>query len=71
MRRTIQMLGELPQGRYLYIGLADRPLTDTDRVVCRGVRYRVCRAEEMVLAGEPVYIWGLLQKDGGDDPWSC
>ena len=70
MRRSIQMLGELPAGRYVYIGPAEPKLKENAAIVFRGERYSVCRAETLVVAGEALYVWGLLRKEGGDDPWT-
>ena len=70
MRRTIRMLGEIPAGRYVYIGPAEPALREDAEILFWGERYRACRAETLVIAGEALYVWALLQKEGGDDPWT-
>lgn len=70
MRRSIQTLGEIPAGRYVYIGPAEPALREDAAVIFRGGRYSACRAETLILAGEALYVWGLLRKEGGDDPWT-
>lgn len=69
-RRTIQELGEIPEGRYVYIGPADAPLREDEHVEYRDERYRVCRAQTLVVADEALYVWALMMKEGGEDPWT-
>lgn len=70
MRRTIETLGEVPATRYVYIGPPDETIKEDDEVEFREERYRVCRAETLTLAGQALYSWGLLKKEGGEDPWT-
>lgn len=69
MRKTVQWLGEIPRGRYVYIGPTEPEATEDDYVELRGTRYRVCKAETLIVAGEALYVWGLLQKEGGEAAW--
>ena len=69
-RRTIQELGEIPEERYLYIGPAQTPLQEDDSVEFQAERYRVCRAQTLVVADEALYVWALARKEGGNDPWT-
>ncbi len=70
IRKTMHALGEGPVGRYVYIGPAEAPLGETDTVRYGGRRFLVRRAETLELAGQALYIWGLLVPDGGEDPWN-
>lgn len=70
IQKTMHALGEGPVGRYVYIGPSEAPLGETDTVVCGGRRFLVRRAETLELAGQALYIWGLLVPDGGDDAWN-
>lgn len=70
MRKTIGMLGEIPVGRFLYVGPAEPALPEDAEVRFRGERYRACRTETLVVADEALYVWGLLKKEGGDEPWT-
>ena len=70
LQKTMHALGEGPVGRFVYIGPADAPLDETDTLVCGGRKFLVRRAETLELAGQALYIWGLLVPDGGDDPWN-
>lgn len=69
VRKAVGHLGELPGGRWVYIGPADAPLREEDRIVLRGERFRVRQAELLVVAEEALYVWALLQKDGGEAAW--
>lgn len=69
-RRTIQELGEIPEERYLYIGPAQEALHEDDGIVFQAERYRVCRVQTLVVADEALYVWALVKKEGGDDPWT-
>lgn len=70
MQKTMHALGEGPVGRFVYIGPANAPLGETDTVLSGGRRFLVRRAETLELAGQALYIWGLLAPDGGDDAWN-
>lgn len=65
VRRTMRAIGEIPRGRYVYIGPAD-VLPEADALVRAGGRtYRVQRAERLFFADETLYVWGLLRETGG------
>lgn len=70
MQAAVKNLGEIAPGQFVYIGPAEKPLSDRDRLLCAGQRYQVRRAEVLQLADESLYVWGLAVKDGGDDPWN-
>lgn len=70
MRKTMHTLGEEPVGRFIYIGPAEQALAETDRVRCGGREFCVRRAETLELAGQALYVWGLLTPAGGKDPWN-
>ena len=65
VRRTMRAIGEIPRGRYVYIGPAD-VLPEADALVRAGGRtYRVQCAERLFFADETLYVWGLLRETGG------
>ncbi len=70
IRKAMHALGEGPVGRFTYIGPADAPLCEMDLVQCGGRQFVVRRAETLELAGQALYILGLLTPDGGEDPWN-
>ena len=70
LQKTMYALGEGPVGRFVYIGPVEAPIGETDTVTCGGREFLVRRAETLELAGQPLYIWGLLTPSGGDDPWN-
>lgn len=70
MRRYIETLGELPRGKFIYIGPVETPAHADDTLVCQGRAFRVCRAETLMLGDEALYIWGLLREEGGEEPWT-
>ncbi|MCL2580503.1 MAG: hypothetical protein FWE32_10830 [Oscillospiraceae bacterium] len=37
---------------------------------CQEASYRVVGVEVLKAAGRPLYIWGLLEREGDDLPWS-
>ena len=38
------------------------------RIIWQGQRYRVLQAETLELAGEPLYVWAMLEPEGADGP---
>lgn len=65
--KKMHALGEIPDGRYVYIGpISAMPEAD-GRVICGGREFTVCRAETLFMQDEPVYVWGLLRSCGGID----
>lgn len=65
VRRTMRAIGEIPRGRYVYIGPAE-VLPEEDAIVRAGGKsYRVQRAERLFFADEALYVWGLLRETGG------
>lgn len=65
--KKMHALGEIPDGRYVYISSASAVPEENGSVVCGGREYAVCRAETLLMQDEPVYVWGLLREVGGDD----
>lgn len=70
IQKTMLPLGQSPVGRFVYIGPAEQKLKEEDAVVYDGKTFEVRRAETLEVAGQALYIWGLLTIRGGDDPWS-
>lgn len=69
-KKVIRALGEVPKGRYVYIGPADCALSEGQIVTVREQAYLVRRFETVYLADEAMYGWALLARAGGDDPWN-
>ena len=69
-RKLIDSLGRIPKERYVFIGPAGAALREGQIVLARQERYVVRRAEKMQLGGETLYVWALLTKAGGADPWN-
>ena len=62
-------LGEIPRGRYVYIGPLQPEAAAGDTVMLDGKAYLMRRSE--VIRGEkgPAYCWGLCLEKGGEDSW--
>lgn len=71
IRKTMLPLGEGPVGKFVYIGPAEPAIAEGDMVLYDERRFDVRRAQTLELAGQALYIWGLLTPSGGDDPWNC
>ena len=66
LHRTMHTLGQIPRGRYVYLGPAE-PFADEDTVILSGgKRLLVCRMERMVFEDRVIYTWGILRETGGD-----
>nr|DAG11540.1 MAG TPA: hypothetical protein [Caudoviricetes sp.] len=70
MRKVIQGLGEIELGQFLYLGPAEPDLAAATEVVQGQEHYRIRRTEQICLKEEALYCWGLLTKEGGEDPWN-
>ena len=66
LRRTMHTLGEVPKGRYLYLGPAEPFAREDTVIVCGEKRLRVCRMEQMLFEDRVIYTWGVLRETGGD-----
>ena len=40
------------------------------RLCWQGRLYRVLQAQTLELAGEPLYVWGMLETEGEAQPWT-
>ena len=69
MNPIVTPLGQLPGGQYLYIGPADQPVSQGDRVCVGNQDYMVRRAETYMDRKGPVYRWALCVRRGGDQQW--
>lgn len=69
MNPIVGPLGQLPGGQYLYIGPAEQPITQGDRVEVDGGGYILRRCEAYRDSNGPVYWWGLCVREGGEDKW--
>lgn len=70
MEHVFGPLGEIPRGQYLYIGPVAQDILSAEYLRCHGTDYLVRRADTLLMGDEPLYIWGLCVKKGGEDPWS-
>ena len=68
--RSVQALGEIPQGSCIYIGPAEAPLAAGEQVAQGQEKYLVMQAQTLVVAGEELYIWALLRRHRGEEPWN-
>ena len=62
-------LGEIPRGRYLYLGPLDPEAMAGDTVERNGRQYLVRRSEIIYDRKGPAYCWGLCLEKGGEDQW--
>ncbi len=59
------ILGEIPQGQYVYIGPAFPVAAAGDILYCGGKRYELRRSELVRFRGKPLYCWGLcIEREG-------
>lgn len=70
MQKVVQGLGEIELGQFLYLGPVTPDLAEATEVCCGQERFRIRRTELICLKDEALYCWGLLTKEGGDDPWN-
>ena len=70
IRKTVSDLGQVPVGRFVYIGPAEPSVREGDSIECEEKLYTVCRAETMVFAREDLYTWALLREVGGSATWN-
>lgn len=62
-------LGEIPRGRYVYMGPLQPEAAAGDTVVLGGKAYLMRRSELVRDGNGPVYCWGLCLEKGGEDDW--
>ena len=62
-------LGELPRGRYVYIGPLEPEAAAGDTVLLDGKAYLMRRSEVVRDEKGPAYCWGLCLEKGGEDDW--
>ena len=62
-------LGEIPRGRYVYIGPLEPEAAAGDTVRVDGKTYLMRRSEVVRDGKGPVYCWGLCLEKGGEDLW--
>lgn len=62
-------LGEIPRGRYVYIGPVTPEAQAGDTLVVSGRCYRLRRTERICDSNGPVYCWGMCVEKGGEDTW--
>ena len=69
LERETTLTGEIPQGRYVFIGPPEVEITEGDLLRCRGREYLFRRAEEICCRDAVVYRWGLCVGKGAEDKW--
>ena len=62
-------LGEIPRGRYIYIGPAEPEAAAGDTIRMGEKAYLVRRSEVICDHQGPAYCWGLCLEKGGEDDW--
>ena len=62
-------LGEIPRGRYVYIGPLEPEAAAGDTVRVGEKAYLMRRSEIIRDGSGPVYCWGLCLEKGGEDNW--
>lgn len=62
-------LGEIPRGRFVYIGPLEPAAQEGDTVWLDGKAYLMRRSQVVRDGSGPVYRWGLCLEKGGADDW--
>ena len=62
-------LGEIPRGRYVYIGPLEPEAAAGDTLWVGNKAYLVRRSEIVRDGSGPLYCWGLCLEKGGEDTW--
>ena len=62
-------LGEIPRGRYVYMGPLEPEAAVGDTIRVDGRAYLVRRSEIVRDGRGPVYCWALCLEKGGEDNW--
>ena len=62
-------LGEIPRGRFVYIGPLEPEAAAGDTVWVDEKAYLVRRSQVVRDGKGPVYCWGLCLEKGGSDDW--
>ena len=62
-------LGEIPRGRYIYLGPLDPEAQAGDIIQRNGRQFLVRRSELIYGAKGPAYCWALCLEKGGEDDW--
>lgn len=69
METEAMALGEVPRGRYLYLGPVSAGAGEGDTITLGGRDYLLRRVENFYFGGEPIYQWGLCTRKGSEDEW--
>lgn len=62
-------LGEIPRGRYIYLGPLEPEAAAGDTIQRNGRQYLVRRSELVYDHQGPAYCWSLCLEKGGEDQW--
>ena len=62
-------LGEIPRGRYVYLGPLEPEAVAGDTLEMNGRKFLVRRSEIIYDQKAPAYCWALCLEKGGKDEW--
>ncbi len=62
--RRYSPMGEIPIGRYLFIGPASVPATEGAVLIRGNRRYELRQAEQIFFGDKPIYCWGMCVEIG-------
>lgn len=62
--------GEIPRGRYIYIGPASAEIVDCDYMQMDQKRFRVRRTDTVYMGDTALYRWALCVEGGYDEAWN-
>ena len=68
-QREFTPLGQVFQGRYVYIGPVTPAAAEGDMLTFQGRRFELRRAEIVTVSGKAAYCWGLCVERGGESTW--
>lgn len=63
-QRRYAPAGEVPRGRYLYMGPVVPEITEGDILIRGGRRYEIRQAELLMYGDRPVYRWAMCVEKG-------
>lgn len=69
VQREFSPLGEIPKGRFVYLGPVEPAAVAGDVLTWQGRQFLLRRAEPVLVGDTAVYRWGLCVEKGGEYPW--
>ncbi len=64
------VIGEVPQGRFLFLGPLSPAVFRWDVLILNGEQYELERVEAIMQGNEELYRWGTCRLKGRDTPWN-